>query len=118
MNLNNYDGIIEKLDKTKTWVDIRKKLLLSREIKYRPYTCLLKRYNLKTNTYSYFIALLDNPPEDRTCKRTILDDYGRFKLSLSDIWKKTYLNELKSNCNIICELVESDEDGDVYSIDV
>ena len=108
MNLNNYDGITEKLDKTKTWVDIRKKLLLSREIKYRPYTCLLKRYNLKTNTY----------PENRTCKRTILDDYGRFKLSLSDIWKKTYLNELKSNCNIICELVESDEDGDIYSIDV
>lgn len=118
MNLNNYDGITEKLDKTKTWVDIRKKLLLSREIKYRPYTCLLKRYNIKTNTYSYFIAVLDNPPIDRTSKRTTLDDYGRFKLSLSDIWKKTYLNELKSNCNIMCELVESDEDGDVYSIDV
>lgn len=118
MNLNNYDGITEKLDKTKTWVDIRKKLLLSREIKYRPYTCLLKRYNIKSNTYSYFIAVLDNPSTDRTYKRTILDDYGRFKLSLSDIWKKTYLNELKSNCNIMCELVESDEDGDVYSIDV
>ena len=101
MNLNNYDCITEKLNKTKTWVDIHKKLLLSREIKYRPYTCLLKRYNIKNNTYSYFIALLDNPQANKTCKRT-----------------KTYLNELKSNCNIMCELVESDEDGDVYSIDV
>ncbi len=118
MNLNNYDGVTEKLDKNKTWVDIRKKILLSREIKYRPYTCLLKRYNLKTNTYSYFIALLDNPPVDRKCKRTTLDDYGRFKLDLSNIWKKTYLNELKDKCNIMCELAESDEDGDVYSIDV
>lgn len=118
MNLSNYDGITEKLDKTKTWVDIRKKLLLSREIKYRPYTCLLKRYNIKINTYSYFIAVLDSPPTDRNAKRTLIDNYGRFKLSLSDIWKKTYLNELKSNCNIVCELVESDEDGDVYSIDV
>ena len=118
MNLNNYDCITEKLNKTKTWVDIHKKLLLSREIKYRPYTCLLKRYNIKNNTYSYFIALLDNPQANKICKSTILDDYGRFKLSLSDIWKKTYLNELKSNCNIMCELVESDEDGDVYSIDV
>ena len=50
MNLNNYDCITEKLNKTKTWVDIHKKLLLSREIKYRPYTCLLKRYNIKNNT--------------------------------------------------------------------
>ena len=25
---------------------------------------------------------------------------------------------MKSNCNIICELVESDKDGDVYLIDV
>ena len=47
-----------------------------------------------------------------------LDDYGRIKISLSNIWNKTYLNELKSNCNIICELVESDKDGDVYLIDV
>ena len=110
MNLNNYDCITEKLNKTKTWVDIHKKLLLSREIKYRPYTCLLKRYNIKNNTYSYFIALLDNPQANKTCKRTILDD--------SCIWKETYLSDLKSNCNIMCELVESDEDGDVYSIDV
>ena len=51
MNLNNYDCITEKLNKTKTWVDIHKKLLLSREIKYRSYTCLLKRYNIKNNTY-------------------------------------------------------------------
>lgn len=118
MNLNKYDNVTEKIDKTKTWVDIRKKQLLSREIKYRPYTCLLKRYNTKYNTYSYFIAILDNPPADRNCKCTVLDDYGRIKISLSNIWNKTYLNELKSNCNIICELVESDKDGDVYSIDV
>ena len=86
MNLNNYDCITEKLNKTKTWVDIHKKLLLSREIKYRPYTCLLKRYNIKNNTYSYFIALINNPQANKICKRTILDDYGMFKLSVSDIW--------------------------------
>ena len=118
MNLNKYDNVTEKIDKTKTWVDIRKKQLLSREIKYRPYTCLLKRYNIKYNTYSQFIAILDNPPADRNYKCTVLDDYGRIKISLSNIWNKTYLNELKSNCNIICELVESDKDGDIYLIDV
>ena len=35
MNLNAYDNVIDKIDKTKTWIDVCKKLLLSREIKYR-----------------------------------------------------------------------------------
>ena len=38
MNLNAYDSITEKLDKNKTWVDIRRKTILSREMKYRKYT--------------------------------------------------------------------------------
>ena len=118
MNLNAYDSIVEKIDKTKTWIDIRKKLLLSREIKYRPYTCILKRYDSKTNINSYFIAILDNPPKDKIYKSTTLDDYGRVKISLSKIWKETYLPRLKNNCNIICNLVESDKDGEIYSIDV
>ena len=62
MNLNAYDSITEKLDKNKTWIDIRRKTILSREMKYRKYTCILKRYNPKTNINSHFIALLDNPP--------------------------------------------------------
>ena len=55
MNINAYDDIREKLDKTKTWVDIRKKQLFSREIKYRKYNCLLKRYDVKTNITNYYI---------------------------------------------------------------
>ena len=118
MNLNAYDNITETINKTKTWVDIRRKQLISREITYRPFTCILKRYNSTTNITSYFIALLDNPPKDRTYKRTILDDYGRIKINLSSIWKETYLNQLESNCNVICELIESDRDGNVYFLDV
>lgn len=118
MNLNSYDNITEKLDKNKTWIDILKKILFSREIKYRKFTCLLKRYNAKTNTYTYFIAMLNSPPENRKYNITKQDDYGRIKISLASIWKETYLNRLGSNCNIMCNLVESDEDGDVYSIDV
>lgn len=118
MNLNTYDNITEKLDKTKTWVDINKKLLISREIKYKPYVSILKRYDFKTNSYSYFIALLNNPPVDKIFKKTIIDDYGRIKINLSNIWKETYLSQLESNCNIICELVENDKDGVIYLIDV
>lgn len=118
MNLNAYDNVAEKLDKTKTWIDLRKKTIFSREIKYRPYTCLLKRYDAKTNTNSYFIAMLDNPQENKKCKSTTCDYYGRVKINISSIWKETYFTRLGSNCNIVCKLVESDDDGEVYSIDV
>lgn len=118
MNLNAYDNITEKLDKNKTWIDINRKTILSREIKYRKYTCILKQYNVKTNINSYFIAMLDNPPENIKYKFTIQDDYGRIKINISSIWNETYLCNLESNCNIMCNLVESENDGDIYSIDV
>ncbi len=118
MNLNAYDNVKEKLDKKKTWIDIKNKTLISREIKYRPYTCLLKRYDIKTNASSYFIALLNDPPVDKKSTRTIQDDYGRIKIRLSSIWKDTYLSQLVDNCNILCNLVESADDGDIYSIDI
>lgn len=118
MNLNAYDNLIEKLDKNKTWIDVRKKIIFSREIKYRPYTCLLKKYNIKTDTNTYFIAMLDRPPENKKYKPTACDDYGRIKINVSSIWKETYLSRLKNNCNIECVLLEDDKDGDVYSIDI
>ena len=118
MNLNAYDNVTEKLDKTKTWIDIRKKTIFSREIKYRPYTCLLKRYDVKTGTNIYFIAMLNNPPTDRKYKYTVCDDYGRVKINISSIWKETYLSRLGNNCNIMCNLLENDDDGEIYSIDV
>lgn len=118
MNLNVYDNIIEKLDKTKTWVDVRRKTLLSRELANRPYTCLMKRYNIKTNICSYYIAMLDNPPEDRKYKSTTRDDYGRVKVNLSQIWNETYLARLGSNCNVMLNLIEHDDDGDIYLLDV
>ena len=118
MNLNIYDNVEEKLDKTKTWIDIRKKIIYSREIKRRKYTCLLKRYDNKTNINSYYIAILDNPPIDKKYKLTVCDDYGRVKINIASIWKETYLSQLDKDCNIMCNLVESDDDGEIYSIDV
>lgn len=118
MNLNAYDNVIEKIDKTRTWVDVSKKLLFSREIKYRPYVCLLKRYIPRTNTTSYYIALLDNPPVDRKYRHTIVDDYGRVKIKISDIWNETGLAQLVDNCNIMCDFVESDKDGEIYFLDI
>lgn len=117
INLNAYDNVIDKIDKTKTWIDVRKKLLLSREIKYRKYHSLLKRYDNKTNTTSYYLAMLDHLSETHTCKLTSKDNYGRVKIRLSEIWKDTYLAGLDKDCNICIKLIESEDDGEVYSFD-
>lgn len=118
MNLNAYDNVIEKVDKTKTWVDIKSKTLFSKELKYRPYISLLKRYDVKTNSSSYYIALLDKPPINRKYKTTFVDEYGRIKFNMSSIWKETYLKRLESNCNICLDLIEREVDGDIYLLDV
>ena len=118
MNLNAYDNVIEKINKQKSWIDIKKKILLSREINVRNYVLLTKRYNKDTNTTDYFIVMLDNPPVNRTYKRAKVDDYGRFKISLASIWSETYLCYMNSDFNISISLEEHSTDGDIYKLDV
>lgn len=116
MNLNAYDDIIEKVDKTKTWVDIKNKTILSREIKYRPYVSLLKRYNIKSKCYEYYIALLLNRPLNKTSFRTLKDNYGRVKIRVGQIWAETSLNKLNKDNNIDIKFIEQQEDGEIYRL--
>ena len=55
MNLNAYDNVKLKINKQKTWIDIDKQQLLSREIKFRPYITLSKRFNVQNKSYEYFL---------------------------------------------------------------
>lgn len=118
MNLNTYDSINEKINKKATWIDVRKKQLISRELARRPYNCLLTRYNPQTNNREYYIAMLDNPPVDKQWKHTVVDCYGRIKIRLSNIWKEIYLSSLTDDCNINITLVEQEKDGDIYLLDI
>lgn len=118
MNLNAYDVINPKIDKKKTWVDVNKQQLLSREIKYRQYVTISKRYNKENNNYEYFIILLDDYPQDRTYNKTRKDDYGRIKINLKSIWKESSLSYYTSDSNVNIDLVDSADDGDIYKLDV
>lgn len=118
MNLNAYDNINEKIDKTKTWIDVNKHLLLSREIKYRKYYLFTKRYNVELKVWDYFIVVTDNPIPDRIVFNTRLDDYGRVKLRLHELYKETNVSEFTKDVNINIEHIDSQEDGDIYKIDL
>lgn len=118
MNLAAYDDIKPKIDKQKTWVDIDKKLLYSREITYRPYVLLSKRYNKELAEYEYFVIMLDEKPINKISANTNRDDYGRIKIRLMNVFIESSLATLEHSQNINIELVDHADDGDIYKLDI
>lgn len=117
MNLSAYDNITEKVDKQRTWINIKDKKLISREIKFRNYNTIIKRYNPQNYNYDYFIALSDNTFNTNVTSKTFVDNYGRIKISLIPIWGdeviQSYTND--NNVNIIIDDIQ--EDGEIYKIE-
>lgn len=116
MNISAFDDAVTKIDKSKTWISVKRKELISREIKARKYYNLASRYNSKDGDFSYYIIMLDEEIENRACYRTNIDDYGRVKIKLRPIWDKTSLKDITSDCNIIISHDENQSDGDIYSL--
>ena len=118
MNLSAYDKVNNKIDKSKTWIDKRKGILISREIKRRHYYTYVKRYNSELGINEYFLVLLDDNPGDRKVYTTKQDDYGRLKFNISSIAKDSGLINFDNNTNITLLPVEHTDDGDIYKIDI
>lgn len=118
MNLNAYDTITQKIDKTKTWINIENQQLFSREIPYRKYNTVSKRYNKEDNTYEYYIIMLDDYPLDRPYTKTKKDNYGRIKLYLRSIWNECFSPYFEKDTNIDITHIEHTDDGDIYKINI
>ena len=118
INLNAYDSITNKIDKTKTWINVEKHLLISREIKFHKYYTLAKRFNPELNNYEYFIILLDDKDNSRTYYNTKLDDYGRVKIRLNELYNDSDLKYLEQDCNINIKLIEHEISADIYQLDI
>ena len=118
INLLEYDDVSPKLDKKKSWISIKTKQLFSREIKFRPYVTIGSKYHPKLQSYSYFLILLDEPPEDRSYSIVHIDNYGRIKISLRTIWNDTSLKDYDKDSNINIKLTDHADNGDIYQIDV
>ncbi|MBO7692981.1 MAG: hypothetical protein J6Y28_09860 [Acholeplasmatales bacterium] len=117
MNLSAYDTI-PKIDKNTTWTNIKRNELLSREIKFRLYYTIGKRFNTETQEFDYYIAMLDNKQDAAVTYKTKYDTYGRIKISLKWIWDETYLSSLDKDINITINHIEHFDDGDVYKLDL
>ena len=115
MNLAAYDKVNDFKPK-KDYIQTSYKRLLSSTIEYHDRYCILKRYNIETNTYSYFVAVFDNKQDNIKDKFLKKDKDGYVKVYLNDIWKDLPEYITKANCNIDVELVESQDDGKIYKL--
>lgn len=116
MNLSAYDEVDRKLDKTKTWYSPTMHALISREIKYRPYYTLVKRYKPETRTYDYFIAVFDEKSSTGSPKRVHKDNYGRCFMNIEKITRFIGLINVTEPVNVHIKEVDKTDDGEVYKI--
>ena len=116
INLNEYDTVTNKIDKTKTWLYVAGKALISNELPKRKYYNIFKRFDTASNTYNFYIILSDINTNG-VFKTTNVDNYGRIKISISSIYSTSGLNKEEKDCNINLKKVDSDDNSDVYLID-
>ena len=116
MNLVAYDALNTNINTKKTWIKVSKNLIISREIKYRKYVTFGKRYDNEENKTVFFIIILDDPPLDRVYSNIIMDDSGRKKISIKNIWNELGLYNLKNDINIGVKHTQNADDGDIYEL--
>ena len=116
MNLIAYDEIVNKVDKTKTWLDGKTGNIFSRELAFRKYHAFIKRYNPQTNSTTIYIAMLDNKADAKVAYITRKDTYNRICLKTKLILKEFGLDNVDKEINIRLNHIEHSDDGDVYEI--
>ena len=116
INLNEFDKVDEKVDKSKTWLYVKGKCLISNEVPKYKYYNLYKKYNPETNSTNYYIILSNNNVNNQL-KNVHVDDYGRIKIPISIIYYESGLNKEEKDCNITLTCTDSDEESIVYLID-
>ena len=115
MNLNAYDDINE-LDKTRPWYSVSFNRLYIKGIKARAYYTIVKRFESKE--YVYYLVASDDVhiPNPRNLTK---DNYGRYKINVPrNVVAETSLAGLSKDSNINVALVDRQEDGEVYRIDI
>lgn len=116
MNLSAYDKIRTKVDKSKSWVNIKERTIYSRDIKYRKYCAMVSRYDSSHRTTDYFIVMSTEPIDNTTNINHEIDDYGRTKIKLYSLYDKIGFNKFTKDSNITIIKVDTQRDGEIYQI--
>lgn len=113
MNFNAYDAVNPVFS---TWVVPRNQKLYSYTLpKYGHFT-LLKRYDVSTGSYDFYIALSDNLTKDKIWYRTYLTNSKALTINLSSIWDISNFRFMTAPQEISIDEDAKFDDGVVYKI--
>ena len=113
MRFATYDNNSNKLDRTTQWINVKYKQIFSNKIKYNTYYQIIKRYIPTDKSYDYFIAFM--PEKDKDNNRCRIDELGRCKFSISEIWNE-FCPDVKTDTNVKLDYVESIGDADIFKL--
>lgn len=115
MNLVAYDSVNNITNKKRSWIDVHRKVLYSKEINYRKYICFGKKFDADTSSTVFYIIILDDEPYDRAAFKTVLTNNGCIKINIKGIWDEAGLNKVKSKyLNVSLKHIEHTDDGDIF----
>ena len=77
---------------------------------------LFSHLDSEENKTVFFIIVLDDPPLDRAYSNIIMDDSGRIKISIKNIWNELGLCNLTNDINIGVKHTQNADDGDIYEL--
>ena len=117
MALQEYETVQKRIDRNKTWINVKYKQVISREITTGYYNFVFK-YNKQYNDYEYFIIIGNAEfADDSDYRKVYVDDYGRGKMSIPSKLHNTLIGNKHSDFQISLELVDAGSNYNVYKID-
>lgn len=117
MNLSAYD--ITEVNVTDTsYIDAKTKMLYSKNLVYYPYYAFLHRYNSTDKTNDYYLALLENVPENIEGRTVIRTKKNTIKINLAPIWNNSSLRHIKGKVPVNIEVIKEEHDGIIYALNI
>lgn len=118
INLNAYDAV-EEINMG-TYIDPFYKTLYidNKDIKYREYHVLYSKYNPKERCKEFYIYFTDDNLEGIKTYSSCLTRSKKIKVKLQPIWKDNILPRLKEAIKTSLVLVEADDNGEMYYLDI
>lgn len=113
INISGYVSENDNVNKNKTWFDVKYKILVTKEVKYRNYYSVLSRY--ENHVTNFYLLLHDNKLEG--CGKVKQDDYGRIKIRMTSEQNTMFgLDRITRNSNVEISKIDGDEDSELYEI--
>lgn len=117
MNLAAYDKINNIIDKRRSWIDVFKRCIFTKETSCRNYVSFGKKYNPSERYTVYYVILSTAEPKDRPSAKCVLTTNGYIKISIKNIISELGLDGSESNyINIVLKPVKHEDDCDIYEI--